>query len=336
MKRLTLGAALLLAAAPAAAADAPAWLDPALLAAAKSEGTPVIFSSVNEEEEMPQLARFEAATGIHVDYVRNSDTAIMARIEIEARAGKESWDVVEIQAAESIPQELRLAYDPPEARNLFPGAKDPEHRWIGAYTVYHAPAYNTGKVDRASLPQTYADFAKHPEWAGHVALDFTDRDWLAGIYQFYGEASAKSLIQSIVATVHPALYQGHLALARALGAGEYWVTLNNFVNLTLNVKLAGGPVDYWVLEPVVVTYGEAAINAKAPHPNAAKLLLNYLISAEAQALRTKWGRIPTRADVETNPPGIVASFAAKHSERVSLSPEEDERWQKTFDALFKE
>ena len=168
MKRSALGAAILLATGASAAADGPAWLDPALLAAAKGEGTPVIYSSVNEEEEMPQLARFEAATGIHVDYVRNSDTAIMARIEIEARAGKQSWDIVEIQAAESIPKELRLAWDPPESKNLFPGAKDPEHRWIGAYTVFHAPGYNTQKIDRASLPQSYADFAKHPDWAGHV------------------------------------------------------------------------------------------------------------------------------------------------------------------------
>ncbi|HXQ52508.1 MAG TPA: ABC transporter substrate-binding protein [Stellaceae bacterium] len=319
----------------ARAAD-PDWLDPALLAAAKGDGAAVIFSSVNEEEELPQLQRFEEATGIHVDYVRASDTAIMARIAIEARAGKAAWDVVEIQAAESIPKEQRLAYAPPEAAHLMPGARDPEERWVGGYTVFHAPGYNTTKVAPASLPQTYADFAKHQEWAGHVAIDYTDRDWLAGMFQFYGEDKGNALVQSIVAALHPALYKGHLALARALGSGEYWITLNNFVNLTINVKLAGGPVDYWVLEPVVVTYGQIAANVQAPHPNAAKLLLNYLISAEAETMRTKWGRIPTRADVATNPPGIFAAFQAKKTVRAALSPAENEAWQKTFNALFKE
>jgi iron(III) transport system substrate-binding protein len=333
----SLGAAalLLLFGAPAFAADPP-WLDPALLAAAKGEGAAVILSSVNEEEELPQLARFEQATGIHVDYVRASDTALMARIEIEARAGKQSWDLIEIQAAESIPQEMRLAYTPPEAAHLLPGARDPEGRWVGGYTVFHAPGYNTAKVDRAALPRTYEEFAKHPEWAGHVGIDYTDRDWLAGMFQFYGEDKGTALIKSIVKTLHPALYKGHLALARALGSGEYWITLNNFVNLTINVKLAGGPVDYWVLEPVVVTYGQIAVNAKAPHPNTAKLLENYLISAEAQTMRTKWGRIPTRGDVETNPPGIIAQFQAKKTERAALSPAENEAWQKRFNTLFKE
>jgi iron(III) transport system substrate-binding protein len=328
-------ALLLPAAAPAFAADPP-WLDAALLAAAKGEGAPVIYSSVNEEEELPQLQRFEAATGIHVDYVRASDTALMARIAIEGRAGKEAWDLVEIQAAESIPKETRLAYAPPEAAHLLPGARDPENRWVGGYTVFHAPGYNTRKVERAALPQSYADFSKHPEWAGHVAIDYTDRDWLAGMVQFYGDDKGRALVQDIVRALHPALYKGHLALARALGSGEYWITLNNFVNLTLNVKLAGGPVDYWVLEPVVVTYGQIAVNAKAPHPNAAKLLENYLISGEAETMRTTWGRIPTRGDVETNPPGIFEVFQSKTTVRAALSPAENEHWQKTFNELFKE
>lgn len=331
---LSLGLAVATALAPARAADRP-WLDPALLAAAQKDGTAIVYASVNEEEELPQLQAFESATGLKVDYIRGSDTALMARIAVEARAGKQAWDVVEIQAAESIPAEWRLPVSPPEAVHLMPGAKDPDNRWFGGYTVFHAPGYNTTKVSAAELPGSYADFARHPEWAGHVALDFTDRDWLAGLYQFYGEAPGRKLVQDIVATLHPSLYKGHLALARALGSGEYWVTLNNFVNLTINVKLAGAPVDYWVLEPVVVSYGQIAVNAKAPHPDAAKLLLNYLLSAEAELMRTKWGRIPTRLDVPTNPPGILDQFLAKKTVRAALSPADDAKWQKTFNELFK-
>lgn len=324
----------LLAAASARAAD-PAWLDPALQAAARQEGPAIVYASVNEEEELPQLQAFEKATGLKVDYIRGSDTALMSRIAIEARAGKQTWDVVEIQAAESIPAEWRMQVTPSEAVHLLPGAKDPDNRWFAGYTVFHAPAYNTTKVKPADLPATYEDFARHPEWAGHVAIDFSDRDWLAGLYKFYGDAKAKTLVQDIVATVHPALYKGHLALARALGSGEYWVTLNNFVNLTLNVKLSGAPVDYWILEPVVVSYGQIAVNARAPHSNAAKLLLNYLISAEAETMRTSWGRIPTRADVASNPPGIVQQFMAKQIVRAPLSPADDAKWQKTFNDLFR-
>jgi ABC-type Fe3+ transport system substrate-binding protein len=324
----------LLAAAEAGAADAVWAGDAALIAAARQEGSAVLFSSNNEEEVLPQLARFEQATGIKIDYVRSTDTALLARIQLEARAGKQSWDVLNTPAVELLPKEWLLAYAPPEAAGLLAQAKDPENRWFGTHAILHVPAYNTGKVKAADLPRAYGDFAKHPEWDGHVGIDFTDRDWLSALVGFHGEGAGKSLVQSIVGAVHPSLYKGHLALARALGSGEYWLNLNNYANLVLNAQLAGDPVDFFVLDPVVATYGEAGLNARAPHANAGKLLLDFLVSAEAQTMRTKWGRIPTRADVATNPPGLMDRFKDKTIVRASLTAEQDQRWQKTFNEWF--
>jgi iron(III) transport system substrate-binding protein len=335
--RAGLSATLLLAIAamPAAAAER-AWLDPALLAAAKTEGAVTIFSAINEEEELPLLQVFQDATGIKADYVRSADAALMARITIEKRAGKDSWDVLEIQAIEGLPSEWRLPFSPPEAAHLLPGARDPGQRWYGDFLVYHTPAYNTRYVKRSDLPQSYADFAKHPEWAGHVAIDSTDRNWLAGVIGFYGEAQGMAIMRALAATLRPALYKGHLALARAVGSGEYWIALNNYVNLTLSTIGAGDPEDWWILEPVVTTYCGVAVNAKAPHANAAKLLVNYMISAEAQQIRTKAGHIPTRTDVATDPPDMLARFAAKQKAPGALQPEADAKWQKIFNDIFKQ
>src|SRR5881396_3385812 len=73
----------------------PPWLVPELLAAAKSEaGTLIVYASMNEEEALPYWAAFEKATGIKVDYVRMSDSAIQARVAIEQRARQRSWDLV--------------------------------------------------------------------------------------------------------------------------------------------------------------------------------------------------------------------------------------------------
>ena len=327
---------LLLVAAPCARAAEHPWLDPSLLAEAQKEGAVTIFSSINEEEELPLLQIFQAATRIKADYIRGADASLMSRITVEKRAGKESWDVIEIQAVEGLPKEWRLQFSPSEAAHLVDGAKDPENRWFGNFIVYHTPAYNTAHVAKESLPQSYADFAQHPEWAGHVGIDSTDRNWLAGLVGFYGEQKGMALARGIAVTLHPALYKGHLALARAVGSGEYWIALNNYVNLTLNAVLAGDPEDWWILEPVVVTYGEVAANAKAPHPAAAKLLVNFMISAEAQAMRTKAGRIPSRLDVVSNPPGILERFAAKQRVSGALAPEQDAKWQKTFNEIFKQ
>ena len=319
---------------PARAAEH-SWLDPDLLAAAQKEGALTLFSANTEDVVLPQLKVFEEATGIKTDYVRSNDSTLLSRIAVENRAGKQSWDLISIQEVESMPKEWLAVFSPREAAALIPGAKDAENRWFGYYTVFNTPSYNTGKVKAADLPRSYEDFARHPEWAGHVGIDFTDRVWLAGMLDYYGAEQGRKVVRDLAGALQPTLYKGHLALARALGAGEYWFNLNNYLNLTLNVKLAGDPVDFWILDPVVVTFGQAGINSRAPHPNAARLMVEYMLSAESQAMRTRWGYVPTRADVATNPPGLLDRFRDRKLTRIGLSPDEDAKWQKTFNELLR-
>jgi iron(III) transport system substrate-binding protein len=151
----------------------------------------------------------------------------------------------------------------------------------------------------------------------------------------YGEEKGTKLIKDIVANLNPVVVDGHLALARSVGSGEYIVALNQYVMLTMNVKLAGNPTDFWALDPVVLLFGQVGVNAKAPHSNAARLGANFMLSKEAQQFLTKFGRIPTRSDVASNPPGIVEMLKKKKIITVLLTPEEEKQWQKTFDGLFK-
>ena len=147
-----------------------------------------------------------------------------------------------------------------------PEARDPNRRWYGGYANYNAPAYNTKFVKASDLPKTYDEFVSHKEWAGKIAIDDTDDEWLSAIYSFYGEERGKKLVQDIVTNLKPIITDGHLALARSVGAGEYWLSLNNYVPLTLNVKMAGGPIDFWALDPVALIFGSVGISALAPHP----------------------------------------------------------------------
>jgi iron(III) transport system substrate-binding protein len=330
-------AGLLLAAslAHAAAQDHP-WLDPKLLEAAKAEGGEMtIYSDTNEGEGLPLFKIFENATGIKVNYVRGADPPLMARMMVEFRANQKSWDVAQLGTIDKIPPQLLVPFDPPEANNIAPEARDQGRRWYGLYANYNAPAYNTEHVKVSDLPKTYQDFAQHKEWAGHVAIDGTDSEWLYAVFQYFGEDKATALIKDIVAAIQPVTTDGHLAQARSVGAGEYWLSLNNFVNLTMNVKLHGGPIDYFPLDPVALTFGAVGISAKAPHPNTALLAANFLLSREAETFLAKFGRIPTRADVESNPPGIVAAIHKKKIITVLIGPEEEHKWQKRFDELFK-
>jgi iron(III) transport system substrate-binding protein len=311
------------------------WLDPALLAAAKKEGSVVVYTSTNEREGLPLFKIFEDATGIKVHYVRAGDGMLVSRSLIEARAGQSSFDVIFSHAAHKLPQQMLAQYVPDEARHLNATARDPNRRWHGVYANYNAPAYNTKMISASALPKSYEEFAHKKEWAGKTAIDGTDADWLKGFFQHFGEAKATAIIKGMVGTLNPVITDGHLALARSVGAGEYWLSLNNYVMLSSNVQLAGGPIEIFPLDPVVLFYAGVAVNAKAKSPNAARLAANFMLSRDGQGHLAKFGRLPTRGDVPSNPPGILDRLHAKAVVPTLFEAADERKWQQTFNALFK-
>ena len=332
---LTLGVSSGLAAAQTQPSQPPSWLDPALLAAVKKEGSVVVYTSTNEREGLPLFKIFEDATGIKVHYVRAGDGMLVSRSLIEARAGQSSFDVIFSHAAHKLPQQMLAQYEPTEAKHLNASARDPNRRWYGVYANYNTPAYNTKMISASALPKSYEEFAQKKEWAGKAAIDGTDADWLKGFFQHFGEAKATQIIKGMVGTLNPIITDGHLALARSVGAGEYWLSLNNYVMLSSNVQLAGSPIEIFPLDPVVLFYAGVAVNAKSKSPNAARLAANFMLSQDGQGHLAKFGRLPTRSDVQSNPPGILERLHAKAVLPTLFQAEDERKWQQTFNALFK-
>src|SRR3984893_16257534 len=175
------------------------WLDPTLLAAAKQEGTLIVYSSTNEQEGLPLFKIFEEATGIKVEYVRNADSPLMSRVAIEYRANQKSWDLFHTTTVNKLPPQMLAQFEVPEMKSIAPAARDPDKRWYGVYANYNSPAYNTQKVKASDLPKTYEEFAQHKEWAGRIAIDATDNVWLKAMLDYYGEQKGTQVVKDIVA-----------------------------------------------------------------------------------------------------------------------------------------
>ena len=318
-----------------APAQSPPWMTPERLAAAREEGGVTVYSSVNETEGLPLWKRFEEATGVKVTFVRGSDVALNARIAIEHRAQQRSWDLTITTSVSQLPPEVLAPYEPLEAAVLDPAARAKDRRWYGSSANYNAPAYNTKLVAQGDLPKSYEDFATRKEWRGRVGLDATDVQWLAVMFQHFGENKARKMLQDLASALQPVIVEGHLALARAVGAGEYALALNNYTNLTYNVASTGGPTDMFVLDPVAVFMVQVGVNARAPRPNAARLAADYALSQEAQAFSAKFGRIPVRADVTPNPPDAVSRLKTGKIIPVVFGPEDERKWKRQFDELFR-
>jgi len=171
------------------------WADPELARAARAEaGSVTVYSSVNEQEALPFWKLFEDATGIKVEYVRASDVVLIARIAIEQRARQRSWDLLLSPAVGRLPRDFMQQIDASEAKNLMPQARDPDRRWYGVYANYDVPSYNSKLVNSSDLPGSYEGFLDHKEWAGRIAIEQTDMQWLSALFTHYGEERGRKLV----------------------------------------------------------------------------------------------------------------------------------------------
>ena len=269
-------------------AQAPSWASAEQIAAAKSEGDLTVYGSMNEQEALPLWKLFEDSTGIKVNYVRSSDTGLLSRIALEARAQQKTWDIVVTTAVSKLPAEFLAPLDLPGAKQIIPQAVDPAKR----------------------------------------------SQWVYAMFQYYGEDKARKLIKDLVQTLKPVHVDGHLALARAIGLGEYAITLNNYSNLTINVKLAGSPTDYWGMDPMAIFFGQMGVSVRAAHPKSALLAANFLISKEAQTQMTTQGRLPVRPDVTPNPPDAITKHGDRKIINIVLNNEDERKWSKITQELL--
>ena len=94
----------------------------------------------------------------------------------------------------------------------------------------------------------------------------------------------------------PNFIQGHLGQQRSIASGQNWVTFDSIFNITTVEKKAGKPVEshFSTIDPTPIWPLTGAIFKAAPHPNAAKLFLGWLMEPAQQVATGTWS---SRKDV---------------------------------------
>lgn len=275
--------------------------------AAKKEGQVTFFSGMIAQDTQPLFAAFEKRYPfIKATHYRARGSALIARIQTENRAGVQSWDVYNSTGFEGyvlLEQGYFARYDSPERKNYPDGHRDAEGAWATMYTTPMLPSYNTQMVAAKDLPKDYSEFL-HPKWKGRLGLDPQDFEWYANLSKLWGAERARKFFAAL-ARQELVLRQGRALLTDLLAAGEFAILINNYLPNVLRVKEKGGPVGYFALDPVISGAGPVGINRQAPHPNAARLLIDFCPSREGQAALIGVGKSSARADVAGNPLELV-------------------------------
>ncbi len=281
-----------------------AWAqaDDALVAAARKEGTVNFYSALREFELTPQVRAFmERYPGVKVNLVRKSTGPMVQTVEAERMARRINADV--IQPVDATPlylwkQQGFLQPYRDESWNPFLEAfKDPDGYMIAGESIIYVIGYNTRLVSKDEVPNSWREFltvkwkgktvTSHPSFSGGALVNFL------AMVNALGWESMKTL-----ADMQNLFVQGHSDVARMVVSGERPLALISHNNVWDARKL-GQSIDM-VFQPEGVPVAGIfnAIPKEAPHPNAAKLFMRFLLSKPAQVVMAETGSYPGLPEVD--------------------------------------
>jgi iron(III) transport system substrate-binding protein len=326
--RRLLGAVFLITLAAPVAGWAQASPNQKLVEAAKKEGELVYYTTMTLDQSKIVTDRFEKKYGIKATLFRTGGGPLLNKIFTEARGGRYDWDVVVGRGEMALPlieRKLVASYLSPETKMIEEQLVDKQGYWTAYYVNSYVLGWNTKLVKKQDVPKTYEELL-NPRWkGGQISLDTEAYGMMEGLKRVWGREKGINYFKRLAA-LDPVLKRGNTERVQLVVAGEYPLIIA--YNQTLQrMNSRGAPVDWLPLEPSVTQVNPIMLAAKAPHPNAARLFYDFVLSKEGQEMLRGFQRIPVRKDVEPDPPRLFRGF------KIAVEDPED---YKDFDASVKQ
>ena len=281
----------------------------AVVEGAKKEGALVFYTTMDIQNSKPLLDAFSKKYPfIKGDLVRLGGTAMVSRIITEAQAGANRFDVAVGISPSYMPMRERNLIAPylsPEFPSLYNDFYDLKGYWATVYLNTLVLGYNTKVITPNDLPKTYEDLLK-PQYKQKFIIDIENHDVFVGLSQEWGQEKAIAYFKGL-AKQEPVFLRGNTNRANMVSVGERSMTFV-YAQVIERMKQTGAPVDWIPLEPVNVEVNVSMLAAKAAHPNAGKLFVDYLISKDGQEFLKTFRRIGPRKDVKPDPPKLFEGF----------------------------
>jgi len=154
---------------------------------------------------------------------------------------------------------------------------------------------HTKLVPPANIPKSFWDLTD-PRWKGLLIMDENESKWMAGMMSYYGEAKVMELLRKL-AEQNIQFRTGHTLTQTLVAAGERPIAAVAFANGVDRLKKDGAPIDWVAADPIIaLTFGLALVK-DAPHPNAARLFIDFMLSREGQEILASVGYYAPRSDV---------------------------------------
>jgi ABC-type Fe3+ transport system substrate-binding protein len=325
------------------------WLHPALaieqsaIDAARKEGSVTWYTTqIVNQLARPMADAFKAKYGINVEAVRGDTSDVVRRVQDEAKAGLFQCDVFDgtITVPALKRSNLVLKWLPDVAKDLPKEFVDPDGYWIAIYVFVVVPAVNTELVPAGQEPKTWEDLLD-PKWKGKMAWSSSPSStggpgFVGMVLKEYGDEKGNAFLDSLAKQNVASIPFSTRQILDQVIAGEYQIGImssNHHVKFSAD---QGAPVKWLPVSPGMVDLITVSVALNAPHPNAAKLFLDFMMSDQGQAIFRDNYYIPASPHVAAKDAALLPN--GRNFRGLFFTPEEIDaqmpQWYRRFKELF--
>ena len=274
-----------------------------LLEGAKKEGKISWYTTLIVDQVVrPVKEAFEKEYPfLQVEFFRGNAERLVQKMFAEYQAKRYDVDIIDGTVSPTMVHRANLLqrFYSPVLADYPAELKDPQGYWGSTNLYFFATGYNTRMVKPNEVPKTYEDLL-NPRWKGQMMWS-TSRgsgapQFIGNIFVTMGQEAGKAYMQK--------LKQQNIAKSTASArqildlviAGEYPMAIQIFNHHAYISKFAGAPVDWQPLEPVTATNNTIGLAKNAPHPHAAMLFLDFVLSKKGQQVFQKVNYLPAHPD----------------------------------------
>jgi iron(III) transport system substrate-binding protein len=280
---------------------APEQRKKALEEGARKEGEFVIYTSISDQDNPKVMAAFKKTYPfVKTEVYRGTPRSALLKAATEARAGRFAVDIVATAPAEMWQMKqakLSTGYLSPELQAMPKGSYDPEGYWSAFEVTPIVVAYQTKLLPAADIPNNYQDLL-HPKYKGKMNLGTEEYDWFSVMLDAMGWEKGLAYMRALAKQdLH---FPGPSSRMRVqlMLAGESAIALAARGRRVVDFKEQGAPIDFRIFTPYAGEPNSLAIAARAPHPHAAILFADWILSQEGQARLAEIPRLSIRKGIK--------------------------------------
>lgn len=312
-----------------------------LIEGAKKEGEVMLYSSSGIEEIRAITKLFgKKYPFLKARFMRKGGSQLFNVSFMEFKGQKPIVDVYWAGVSTLGPilkeQKNMLArYLSPERAPIAEEYKDRGGYWTATRISVAIFAYHAKKVMPEKVPKSYPDLLE-PFWKGKLAVDTNPGRFPALLVDRVGWQGAEEYLKKL-AQQDLKLHRGRSARMQMILAGEVLGSLDINADNIVEMQLQGAPLEYAIMDPTFLSLTSVSMPQKPPHPHAAALLYDFILSKEGQQELSQENNVPIREDVEIRARELARRMKEARAQKrfVIQSPETfDPAGEEKLDRLY--